>query len=111
MITNTHHICIHVRNFSKFLIRFYRLPLLALALHYIEIEYPQSIRFCVLNARRIRQDARLEEGGTLRANNGERRDRVTLVTEEIRVHGKAEAACLRDEDDKVIKQRGNKRTE
>ena len=39
-----------------------------------------------------KQDIKLKEGGTLRANNGEWSDRVTLVTKEIRVHGKAKAA-------------------
>lgn len=61
-------------------------------------EYLWSIRSRVLNARQIRQDTRLKEGGTLRANNGERRDRMTLVTEEIRVHSKAEAARPQDEE-------------
>lgn len=61
----------------------------------------------MLNARRIRQDTRLKEGGTLRANNGERRDRVTLVTEEIRVYGKAEAAESQREENEVVEPHGN----
>lgn len=55
----------------------------------------------------IRQDTRLKEGGTLRANNGERRDRVTLVTEEIRVYGKAEAAESQREENEVVEPHGN----
>lgn len=55
----------------------------ALSLYYIETKHPQSKRFRVLNAQRIRQDAKLEEGGTLRASNGEQCDRVTLVTEDM----------------------------
>lgn len=61
----------------------------------------------MLNARRIRQDTRLKEGGTLRANNGERRDRVTLVTEEICVYGKAEAAESQHEENEVVEPHGN----
>jgi len=34
------------------------------------------------------------------ANNGERRDRATYVTEEIRVHGEAEAARLWNKENK-----------
>lgn len=63
----------------------------------------------MLNARQIRQDSRLKEGGTLRANNGEQHDRVTLVTEELRVHGEAEAAKSQDEVDEVVEPHGNER--
>lgn len=63
------------------------------------------------NARQIRQDTRLKEGGALRANNGERRDRVTLVTEEIREHGEAEAAKPQDEENEVVEPHGNERIE
>jgi len=60
---------------------------------------------------RIRQNTKLKEGGTLRASNGERHDRVTLVTEEIRVHSKAEAAKPQDEKKEVIESHGNERIE
>lgn len=36
---------------------------------------------------------------------------MTLVTEEIRMHGKAEAAGLRDEEDEVVETRGNGKRE
>lgn len=52
---------------------------------------------------------RFKEGGIPRANNGERRDRVTLVTEEVRMHGKAEAAKPQDEENEVVELHDNER--
>jgi len=49
-----------------------------------------------------KQDIKLKEGSTLRADNGEWSDRVTLVTKEIRVHGKVKAAKSQDEEDEIV---------